>query len=41
MTPQYNPEAETWEFPPSAIVRCEIVKGNWIKEIFLAVERAA
>lgn len=35
----YNPEDEIWEFLPGSIVRCETVKGNWVKEIFLAVER--
>jgi len=39
-TPNYDPEDEIWEFLPGEIVRCEIDKDNWIKELFLAVERA-
>lgn len=38
-TPRYDPENEIWEFVPGTVVRCEHVKGNWIKELFLAVER--
>lgn len=39
-TQDYDPEDEIWEFLPGSIVRCKIVKGNWVKEIFLAIERA-
>lgn len=38
-TPNYDPEDEIWEFPPGSIVRCETVKDNWVKVLFLAVER--
>jgi hypothetical protein len=26
-TPNYDPEDETWEFPPGSVVRCEKHKG--------------
>ena len=39
-TSDYDPADEIWEFLPGSIVRCETVKDNWVKELFLAVERA-
>jgi len=27
-TPEYDPEDEVWEFPPSSIVRCETRQGD-------------
>lgn len=36
-SPNYDPEVETWEFPPGSIVRCQLVtRGE--KQILLAVE---
>ncbi len=35
----YNPEDETWEFPPGSIVRCEVeIIGNTNETYLLAVE---
>jgi hypothetical protein len=36
-TPDYDPELETWEYPPGSIVRCR--KGAWKEhEILIASE---
>jgi hypothetical protein len=39
-TENYDPDDETWEFPPGKIVRCErgILKSLGNKEVLIAVE---
>jgi hypothetical protein len=34
----YNPDDETWEFPPGTVVRCERKTGPNGEEALLAVE---
>ena len=36
----YDPDDEMWEFPPGSLVRCELMKEGWAKELFLAVKIA-
>jgi hypothetical protein len=38
-TPDYDPEDEVWEFLPGSIVRCKMVSGEFLNDVFLAVEK--
>lgn len=38
-TPNYDPETETWEFPPGSVVRCERIDHEYFGDVFLAVEK--
>lgn len=38
-TENYDPEDEIWEFVPGSIVRCALVKGEFLTDVFLAVEK--
>lgn len=38
-TPNYDPELETWEFPPGSVVQCELARAREGDEYLLACKR--